>query len=162
MRLLIEGGGPLIIGGGESAGAIDTNIAVGSEELILASDTRGTYPAIRFMTSLQNGWTGRVEAMTIRGDGNVGIGTTAPSQKLTVAGNIGIQAGANAFIGTLDNYALSLRTNNADRIFITNGGNVGIGTTNPLNKLEVSGTFNATFGGGIIYLDNNGNIKVGI
>ncbi|MCS7367492.1 MAG: hypothetical protein NDF52_06400, partial [archaeon YNP-WB-062] len=71
-------------------------------------------------------------------NGNVGIGTSSPSQRLTVAGNIGIQAGANAFIGTLDNYALSLRTNNADRIFITNTGNVGIGTTNPGEKLELA------------------------
>jgi len=69
--------------------------------------------------------------------GNVGIGTTGPSQKLTVAGNIGIQAGANAFIGTLDNNALSLRTNNTDRIYITNAGNVGIGTT-PEAKLEIN------------------------
>jgi len=73
--------------------------------------------------------------------GNVGIGTTAPSQRLTVAGNIGIQAGANAFIGTLDNYALSLRTNNTDRVFITNAGNVGIGTTSPsAAKLHLAGT----------------------
>jgi len=76
--------------------------------------------------------------------GNVGIGTTAPSQRLTVAGNIGIQAGANAFIGTLDNFALSLRTNNTDRIFITNAGNVGIGTTAPGYKLDVAGDIRAT------------------
>jgi hypothetical protein len=79
------------------------------------------------------------EVMTILGTGKVGIGTTSPSQKLTVAGNVGIQAGADAFIGTLDNYALSLRTNNADRVFITNTGNVGIGTTTPANKLHVYG-----------------------
>jgi len=67
----------------------------------------------------------------------VGIGTTGPSQKLTVAGNIGLQVGANTFIGTLDNYALSLRTNNADRVFIDSSGNVGIGTTTPTKKLHI-------------------------
>ena len=70
--------------------------------------------------------------------GNVGIGTTAPSQKLTVAGNIGLQAGANVFIGTLDNFALSLRTNNTDRIFISADGNVGIGTTAPSSRLTIA------------------------
>ena len=58
---------------------------------------------------------------------------------LTVQGNINIQAGNNASIGTVDNYNLSLRTNNADRIFITNTGNVGIGTASPLEKLDVIG-----------------------
>ena len=68
---------------------------------------------------------------------NAGIGTTTLSQKLTVAGNIGIQAEANAFIGTLDNYALSLRTNNVDRVFVDTSGNVGIGTTVPQQKLHI-------------------------
>jgi hypothetical protein len=71
-------------------------------------------------------------ALTIRGNGYVGIGPqiTNPSERLVVGGNIGLQAGTTAFIGTLDNYALSLRTNNTDRIFIANDGKVGIGTTN--------------------------------
>jgi len=89
--------------------------------------------------------------------GNVGIGTTAPSQKLTVAGNIGIQAGANAFIGTLDNFALSLRTNNTDRIFITNTGNVGIGTTAPSLNLEVSGNVNTWVVAGVRNLSSGSN-----
>jgi hypothetical protein len=79
------------------------------------------------------------ETMKIDKIGNVGIGTTSPSEKLHVVGNIGISAGANAFIGTKDNYALSLRTNNNDRVYITNDGNVGIGTTNPGAKLDING-----------------------
>jgi hypothetical protein len=144
--LALGAGGTTILGSGESADAVAPNFNATDEVLILSSDS-----AIRFITNLQNGWSSRVDAMTITFSGNVGIGTTSPSQKLTVAGNIGIQAGANAFIGTLDNYALSLRTNNADRVFITNTGNVGIGTTVPSEKLHISG-------GGIL-LDNNYALK---
>jgi len=76
--------------------------------------------------------TGESARFIVDPSGNVGIGGDfAPSYKLHVLGNIAIQAGANAFIGTVDNYALSLRTNNTDRIFIASSGNVGIGTTTP-------------------------------
>ncbi len=90
-----------------------------------------------------------LDLLYIGNNGNIGIGTMTPSQRLTVVGNIGIQAGANAFIGTLDNYALSLRTNNTDRIFITNAGNVGIGTTAPAQRLDVAGNIRTT--GCVVY-----------
>ena len=76
--------------------------------------------------------------MVVLNNGNVGIGTTGPGQKLSVVGDIGL-SGANRFIGTTDNYALGLRTNNSDRIYITNSGDVGIGTTSPGYKLDVNG-----------------------
>jgi len=109
------------------------------------------------------------EVMRITQGGNVGIGTTAPAQKLTVTGNIGLQAGANAFVGTLDNYALSLRTNNADRVFITNTGNVGIGTTAPTSRLHVrstdtiAGAMRVDNPGGtaIVYVSTSGNVGIG-
>jgi hypothetical protein len=81
--------------------------------------------------------------------GNVGVGITSPAQKLHVAGNIGIQAGANVFIGTVDNYNLSLRTNNTDRIVIDTSGRVGIGgVTSPQASLHVGGGESVYFGGG--------------
>ena len=55
--------------------------------------------------------------------GNVGIGTTTPTQKLEVSGNFSTTTGA---------------------LLATSSGNVGIGTTGPASKLEVAGTFNAT------------------
>jgi len=54
-----------------------------------------------------------------------------------LAGNSGTTP-ATHFLGTTDNQPLALRTNNAEQLRITSGGNVGIGTTNPQNKLHVS------------------------
>jgi len=83
--------------------------------------------------------------------GNVGIGTTSPSDALhvatsneyqiswsrTIAGKrwaLGVDSGAT-FIGN--------RTDNTIPIYITNGGNVGIGTTSPSTKLAVNGSFSS-------------------
>ena len=97
--------------------------------------------------------------MRIDSSGNVGIGTTSPTGtygKLSVAGGIRILDDNNAKLeigryssGASNSYiklgsnSNSLRiTNNtdaADIFTIENGGNVGIGTTSPKNKLHVAG-----------------------
>lgn len=56
----------------------------------------------------------------------------------SLLGNGNTNAGTN-FLGTTDNVGLSFRTNNIVRQTITNTGNVGIGITNPTEKLEVGG-----------------------
>ena len=94
--------------------------------------------------------------------GNVGIGTTNPSQKLEVAGNI--QATGTKSISSLfdANHYMRIESNSSGGILkgtdggvITtlvrtygdsyfNGGNVGIGTTSPGQKLDVNGSINVS------------------
>ena len=87
------------------------------------------------------------ELFTFNTDGNVGIGTDNPEQKLHVVGNVavykdGIQRGILSQEGTF-----VLRDSNGnDKFYFTNsgnsfllGGNVGIGTASPGDKLEVNG-----------------------
>jgi hypothetical protein len=91
--------------------------------------------------------------------GNVGIGTTSPTQKLDVTdGDFVVRdsAGINKVtitrfggielkgngtgsrtVGTPNTDALSLATNNTSRIYITSAGNVGIGNTSPGNRLRI-------------------------
>jgi hypothetical protein len=132
--------------------------------------------------------------------GNVGIGTTSPSEKLQVAGNVrvggtaaynsvlihnsGATGGggiltyqnnvAQGFFGALGWYEGNTNTGavigtdsasrpivfytSSERMRITGGGNVGIGTTSPLKNLDLRGdlilikttTANANFGGPVI------------
>ena len=89
--------------------------------------------------------------MRITSTGNVGIGTTSPSQKLEVVGDIRI--GQNSAIrfntsGSSNDPGLAMlsdasfefyNTSSSTTLKITNGGNVGIGTTSPAYKLDVAG-----------------------
>jgi hypothetical protein len=98
----------------------------------------GTY--MIFNTTL-NGTTANTERMRIDNAGNVGIGTTAPTAKLDVAGTVnatGLSVNGSAITG-------SQWANGTGNINY-GGGNVGIGTPNPNYKLDVSGSINATGG----------------
>ena len=92
------------------------------------------------------------ETVRITSSGNVGIGTTAPGQKLEVAGTARFDSGVMFGDGTTQTTATltgpqvpqgppgagSQWTTNGSNIYY-NSGNVGIGTTTPGGRLEVAG-----------------------
>ena len=53
--------------------------------------------------------------------------------------NYNTSFGAPYIIGTQDNNSFLIYSNNQERIRVSNGGNVGIGTTTPTEKLDVVG-----------------------
>jgi hypothetical protein len=141
-------------------GYIDSEIRFGSETL------NGACSFMSFATGCNNTITqgSNSERMRIDSSGNVGIGTTSPSQKLHINNStassasyakfsnaqtgtttadgfdVGVNTGTEAIIWQRENSNLLFATNNTERIRITSGGNVGIGTTNPTFLLQVQGT----------------------
>jgi hypothetical protein len=123
---------------------------------------------LNFFFSSPNGFGDR---MTIRGNGRIGINNTNPEAKLDITGGnwnleagepgdlrigtathnlrIGVATGgggagiARIFAGGGAN-TLFFGTNDERRMVITSGGNIGIGTDNPGNKLRVNGSPSST------------------
>jgi hypothetical protein len=95
----------------------------------------------------------QTERLRISNNGNVGIGTSSPgSNRLLVeGGNVYIKD--HLIIGTGDSSTISSDSsgnpllfgiNLVEKMRINSSGNVGIGTTSPTQKLDVSGTVKAT------------------
>jgi len=91
--------------------------------------------------------------------GNVGIGTTGPTEELHVVSDstgtirldgsavqleIQSQGSTRATIATLTNHPLRLSTQNTERMVILGDGKVGIGSTVPSEMLSVAGAVSAT------------------
>ncbi|MDD5290012.1 MAG: hypothetical protein PHT40_02310 [Patescibacteria group bacterium] len=99
--------------------------------------------------NVQNASNGTSNLYVNSTSGNIGIGTTGPLQKLDVNGNLAF-GGSRAFglFGTILDFGrgssyftgFNLGVGASSGLFINSNGNVGIGMTNPVYKLEVNGT----------------------
>lgn len=95
---------------------------------------------------------------TFPSSGDVGIGTTSPSQTLSVIGTMGLSeggagsccrllfttGGSGTSINHNDNSPMFLQTQGNSWLTILHSGFVGIGTTSPTSKLHVAGDVTAT------------------
>ncbi|MFY7885491.1 MAG: beta strand repeat-containing protein, partial [Dolichospermum sp.] len=175
-RMRITSGGS--VGIGTTSPTAKTHIE-GANDLLLLKMTSGGYNALTlsttfvggnnyiinpYITGVSNGGfeikdlTNNASRIVIApSTGNVGIGTTSPTQKLDVNGTIQGNNGFNGLSGATHNLLIDwsaesqvttltatnlfFGTNAERRMTITSGGNVGIGTTSPTYKLDITGGF---------------------
>jgi hypothetical protein len=147
-------------------GKLSITDALGNEYMLQRDGTTG----FLFTSGTQTGYSGyrwrvngTTDAVTINNSGNVGIGTTIPTDPLVVTGTSGAYTGSGnesifqvttgtgastddkLQIGIVDGsytWLQAIDPGNVTRNLVLNGagGNVGMGTTTPWKKLSVTGT----------------------
>jgi hypothetical protein len=132
---------------------INSSAATGIIEFSSTSNIIRTLGATPLIFQTDSG----TERMRIDSSGNVGIGTSSPAAKLTVAGSAvpnitsvstgGISTSLSSvdvfgggYLGTASNHPQMFYTNNTERMRIDSSGNVGIGVSAPNSKLDVVDT----------------------
>jgi hypothetical protein len=143
---------------GASAGRInldDSGVADSSQPFKFLSSDGGS---LIFGTANRSGTstTSSTEIARFDSSGRLGIGTTSPTANLETLGSTGIKTGngsgtglfkadgSSTKVGSFSNHRFDLITNNTTRASIDTSGNVGISTTSPDAKLDISVAKSAT------------------
>ena len=113
----------------------------------------GSIPARLTFLTTTSGNNVSSEKMRITHNGNIGIGTTTPNARLTVSGGISATGDVSVNTGSRLNLAtgstgmsifrdagadgMAFTNNNLTRMFISDGGNIGMGTTTPSAMIDI-------------------------
>ena len=113
------------------------------------------------------------ELMRIKGNGNVGIGVSAPAYKLHIGSSNNslrvegpaLSGGVALSIGGFGDLQIDLPNSAGGRFIVKDNGNTGIGNAEPASKLEVNGALatKATYygsGSGNVSLDNSATVWI--
>ena len=116
-----------------------------------SADNLGSHTATQAV-QLNSNWLsndGAAEGLRVDNNGRVGIGASAPDRPLTVQGtgtasqllSLKDNAGTTQWHYNLANGGLNLAESGVadNRIFVQEGGNVGLGTATPATRLDVNG-----------------------
>ena len=184
-RLRIDSSGNVGIGTSSPLSKLHVNDSASTVRALIQSTAANSYPGIRFTNDARTydlqidgttdalriyDSTANSERLRINSSGNVGIGTSSPSQKLHVNGNIlgsnyylGVGAGTYGIAsdtsiemyGAASSQVMLFKVNgNSERMRIDSSGRVGIGTSSPASQLHIRGMLRID-GGSSTTLNNN-------
>lgn len=165
-KLSVEGGHFYITNSASDTGLFVVNTSTDGRRYVISS-TGNASSAGGGKLNFQDETIG-ASRMVIDSTGKVGIGTTLPSQKLSVVGTIESTSGGFKFPdGTIQTTASagggsSYWAANGNDIYATSTGNVGIGTASPGAKLDVSLTAAGQMGARILMPTGAENTQAGL
>jgi hypothetical protein len=153
---------------GDSGTYLNIKADGGTHEVLLGADSAGGIVSTMTNHDLQLRAGGNSTKVTVKANGNVGIGTGSPDRLLTLQGGLGtylnvkadggseeVLLGADSaggIVSAMTDHDLQLRAGaNSTKVTIKKDGKVGVGTTAPEQQLHVVG--------GRIRLGNAGGTK---
>lgn len=110
-----------------------------NNNMVIGINSSGTLGNLYFNTA--NSTSAYATRMAIRADGNVGIGTTTPPYKLSIVGSQWMSGASGSTTLLMDNSSSSTNVLlNSQGSSYFRGGDVGVGVTSPVTRLDIGGS----------------------